>query len=239
MSSPESFLVKPVDHSIAAERTEEIILQAEPQVLGSFLLQSVRWQLSDHLIINQPINKRGPLLQRSLEQRAECVRGRDTSLEFDVIDASPLLHLQFEGLSPEVLQGQLLKSTLVISNKGAAVATEIYIKLSQPSFVFYLQHDGKGDGDDSEPREGQILDFFGQSSTVVYLQGVEILPGEDIRLEAWLRVTKPGLQRISLLLAYQSPNIAIPLTKSASNVRTSFLAVQVRKSVCLFLFLLI
>lgn len=46
--------------------------------------------------------------------------------------------MEFEGLSPEVLQGQLLKATLVLRNEGAATAGEVFIKLSQPLFVFYL-----------------------------------------------------------------------------------------------------
>jgi hypothetical protein len=225
MNNTESFVVQPIDHLIASEKAEELILQATPQSLGNYHVKSVRWHLGDHLIINQPLNKKGPLLQRSLEQRANAVRGKDSSLDFEVVEAYPLLHLQFEGLSPEVLQGQLLKSTLIISNKGAAPAAEVYIKLSQPSFVFYLQHGAGGD------QSGQILEFFGQSSTVVHLQGLIIQPGQEIRLEAWLRVTKPGLQRISLLLAYQAALSEVSSSVSSSSrgpaIRTSFLSVQV------------
>jgi hypothetical protein len=230
MDLPDSFVVQPREQTVGSEVSEEIVLQATPQVLGQFSVRSVRWQLGDHLVISQPLWKQGPLLQRSLQQRANRERGRDTSLQFEVVEAQPLLQMQFDGLSPEVLQGQLLKSTLKIVNKGAAIATDIYIKLSQPSFVFYLQ---------ANDDDGQVLDFFGMSSTVVHLKGIDIAPGQEIRLEAWLRVTKPGLQRISLLLAYQAPidlNLSPSLLQPMGS-RTSYLCVQVISFICCCQFL--
>ena len=58
--------------------------------------------------------------------------------------------MEFEGLSPEVLQGQLLKATLVLRNEGAATAGEVFIKLSQPLFVFYLSQVIDGDGNSAK-----------------------------------------------------------------------------------------
>jgi hypothetical protein len=136
-------------------------------------------------------------------------------MSFEVVDASPLLTLSFQGLSQEVLQGQLLKTSLLLRNDGAAAARNIFIKLSQPSFVFFLR--------DEEGKGGQILDFYGKSSTLVYLEGISILPGNEIKLEAWLRVIKPGLQKVSLLAIYYPPAEA----RHTDEPRTSFLSIEV------------
>ena len=89
-------------------------------------------------------------MQRTRQQRASGERGPDTSLSFEVVPAHPLLKMEFEGLSPEVLQGQLLKATLVLRNEGAATAGEVFIKLSQPLFVFYLSQVIDGDGNSAK-----------------------------------------------------------------------------------------
>ena len=136
------------------------------------------------------------------------------------------MQISFEGLSEEVLQGQLLKATFVIRNEGAAPACEIDLKLSQPCFVFYIESDqqaGKqliGDGSGAAPGAGSLsaagwgaqqqqdsglVPLWGQSCTVVRLPaGTIIPPGEQLRLCAWLRIGELGKQRISVLASYKA-----------------------------------
>lgn len=215
-------------------RSSDILLTAEPKEVGKYRVNAARWSLSPTLSVVQTLSKPGPLLQRTRQQRANRERGPDTTLCFEVVPAHPLLMMEFEGLSPEVLQGQLLKSTLVLRNEGAAPAGDIFIKLSQPLFVFYLSQviDSSGATKCTSPSSGAhgLLSMYGGSSTVMRLApGTTIAPGQALRFEAWLMVSRIGLQKVSLLASYKAvkPDGSMQPFGPGSRCRTSFVSIQV------------
>eukprot|EP01034_Spumella_vulgaris_P025924 gene25924-32432_t len=225
----EQFHSSEVNLLLSPESTSELVLSAAPQKIGKYNVDSARWNLSDYFSVRQPLRRDGPLLQRTLDQRVNRDRGADKSMEFEVVAAHPLLKVSFEGLSAEVLQGQLLKSVLVLRNDGAATATDIFIKFSQPSFVLYSSESGTGA--DSSSATSRLLPFHGKSSTLIKLaDGISIAPGAELRFDAWLRITKPGLQTISLLAAYKA--LRDDGTKECfgpgNQCRTSFVSIQTR-----------
>lgn len=210
-------VVEPADHfetkgvsmNLAQDVTKEVILVTQPLQLGRYRIDTAQWNLSENLCVKQSLTKPGPLLQRTRQQRANGERGPDTTLCFEVVPSHPLLKIEFEGISPEILQGQLLKSTLVLRNEGAATACDIFIKLSQPLFVFYLSQviDGDGSTRCTGPSNGAtgLIGMYGGSSTVLRLaEGTTIAPGQALRFEAWLMVSKTGMQKVSLLASYKA-----------------------------------
>ena len=254
------FRTDDTDIVLPPDVVNEVVLCSAPQELGFFRVDGARWNLGDHFSVVQPLQRDGPLLQRTLHQRANRERGVDRSLSFKVVPAHPRLRLVFEGLSPEVLQGQLLKATLVLRNEGAAPACNIFIKLSQPAFVFYLSSKreagsgGGGGGGASRANsrhssfttanaattfnafasEDDVADswlkFYGGSSTVMSLsKDTSIEPGEELRFEAWLRLTQLGLQKVSLLASYMAlrENGAREPFGPGNRCRTSFISIQV------------
>eukprot|EP01035_Chromulina_nebulosa_P018358 gene18358-24054_t len=131
-------------------------------------------------------------------------------MKFEVIPSKPLLTLVFEGISEEVLQGQVLKTTLLLVNTGSSTASNIYLKLSQPCFVFTI--------DDNNSTS--LIDLWGQSCSLIQLPyDVTIAPGETYRLNAWLRLYSGGKQNISVLATYQSD-------VDKSDWRTSFVSIK-------------
>lgn len=184
---------------IAAGESKDIFLSISPKTVGSYEVDSLGWNLSDQLTIRQSIQKKGPLLQRTMDQRTNRIRGVDTSLKFEVVPAQPWLELDFEGLSEEVLQGQLLKSILVMKNRGAAAASDIYLKLSEPAFVFCIN--------DVVAKTRKVLDFVGKSYTLLHLKDMVIPPGKEVRLEAWMKVLRPGQQTIHVLAVYSPASL--------------------------------
>ncbi|KAJ1423521.1 ER-golgi trafficking TRAPP I complex 85 kDa subunit-domain-containing protein, partial [Ochromonadaceae sp. CCMP2298] len=205
----------------------DVVLSTRPKSLGRFRIEAARWNLSEQFSVRQSLQKSGPLLQRTRAQRAERERGEDASLCFEVVEAHPLLRIAFEGLSPEVLQGQLLKSTLVLRNDGAATACDIFIKLSQPLFVFGQSQVIRNDV--VEESGGGLIRTCGESCTVLRLaEGTSIPPGEALRFEAWLMVSQTGLQKISLLASYKA--LRADGSKQAfgpgPRCRTSFVSIQ-------------
>mmetsp|Transcript_61952 Transcript_61952/g.108957 ORF Transcript_61952/g.108957 Transcript_61952/m.108957 type:complete len:1520 (-) Transcript_61952:123-4682(-) len=218
---------------------QEVMLTTKPLQLGKFKIDTARWNLSESLSVKHSLTKPGPLLQRTRQQRASGERGPDTSLSFEVVPAHPLLKMEFEGLSPEVLQGQLLKATLVLRNEGAATAGEVFIKLSQPLFVFYLSQVIDGDGNSakgsllsSKEKDARgLLSLYGGSSTVLRLaEGTTIAPGQALRFEAWLMVSKPGLQKVSLLAAYKKvcEDGSLLCFGPGTRCRTSFVSIKTK-----------
>jgi hypothetical protein len=233
----EQFRSVDVDLLLAPESTSELVLTASPHVIGKYNVDSARWNLSDFFSVRQPLRRDGPLLQRTLDQRVNRNRGADKSMEFEVVAAHPLLQVSFEGLSAEVLQGQLLKSVLVLRNEGAATACDIFIKFSQPSFVLYATE--PEDSSASSSSSSRLLPFHGKSSTLVRLsEGVTIAPGAELRFDAWLRITKPGLQTISLLAAYKAlrEDGARECFGPGNQCRTSFVSIQVASLLAVPLF---
>jgi hypothetical protein len=231
-----------VNVSIQHGRTSEVVLVAKPQQVGKYRVDAARWNLSPTLSVVQSLGKPGPLQQRTRQQRAHRERGPDTTLSFEVVPAHPLLKMEFEGLSPEVLQGQLLKSTLVLRNEGAATACDIFIKLSQPLFVFYLSQVIDSNGatkitsptSNAEPSRGGgahgLLSMYGGSSTVMRLApGTSIAPGQALRFEAWMMVSRIGLQKVSLLASYKALKAdgSMQAFGPGPRCRTSFVSIKV------------
>ncbi|RYH31676.1 hypothetical protein EON65_02190 [archaeon] len=214
------FAIKQVQSRLNADQTVEVLLQAEPKVAGSFKLTNMQWSLSEALTIKQSLYCQGPLLQKTLKQRANRERGEDLRLQFDVVPASPLLRMSMDGLSSDGLQGQVIKSKLRILNEGAAVAQSIYIKCSHPCFLFYYAED---DSANTQAGGKKPIDFVGYSTTVVELSGITIVPGKELVLDVWLRMSNAGAQYLSLLASYNSPE---------DISRHSFISVQMQGLPC-------
>lgn len=191
----ESFEVESVNLNLVPGQSQKVKLTAIPLEIGSYTAKSATWNLSEILSIKQSLQKDGPMLQKTLLQRMNRERGKDLSMNFNVIKEHPLLNIKLEGLSCEVLQGQLLKTSLIIRNEGSASACDIFLKLSKPCFVFYLY--------DSNSNSSDLIPSWGHSSSVVKLPaGTVIEPGQEIRLSSWIQMDDIGKQNISVLASY-------------------------------------
>lgn len=190
---PELFDIPGCNTTLMAEQTCQTLLEAKPSELGNFKIVNAQWQLSETLAIKQTLSTKGALLQRTLKQRANRERAEDNRLSFEVVPAEPLLRLSFEGLSPEALQGQLLRCKLRLINEGSAIARDIFLKCSHPWFLFF---------DDNGTPQKNPLPFFGCSSTVLRLGELAIEPRKEHVLDVWLRISAAGPQRLSLLASY-------------------------------------
>lgn len=255
MNPAEAFGILDIALNLAPNSSSVVNLAATPFICGLFKTSFIRWNLSPSLAIRQSLDKEGPLLQSKKDQRVNRMRGQDTSMSFQVVPPYSLLHISFEGLSEEVLQGQLLKATLVLRNDGAAAACDIDLKLSQPCFVFVIEHDANNtssgefafnskhvqgvDSDRSDnftsPQDNSLVPLWGQSCTVVRLpEGTIIPPGEQLRLSAWMHINDAGKQKISVLASYRASSgehgVNVQPFSPNQSTRTSFVCLEVRSS---------
>ena len=71
-------------------------------------------------------------------------------------------------------------------------------------------------------------------------EGTTIAPGQALRFEAWLMVSKPGLQKVSLLAAYKKvcEDGSLQCFGPGTRCRTSFVSIKVISFyfACLFVF---
>ena len=231
ISPAEGVAVEPVDLPLPPNSSKEVLLSAVPSGLGSFCADALHWSLSPALHLRQPLVKPGVLLQKTLQQRATRERGPPVALSFEVVEAHPLLQLSLTGCSPELLQGELVHASLVLTNQGGAPACAVDLKFSQPCCVLLRAADGKAAARD-------IIPPWGQSSTIVRLpSGTVIAPGATLTLDAWLRFNSCGRVQFSALAAYcalRSDNEMAPFGPGLRR-RTSFVSfsVQVAPSVSL------
>lgn len=230
LSPADAFEVKPLSVTVPPKSSIVVMLQAAALRPGHFAVDRVRWTLREAgLSVRQAIQKPGPLLHKTLPQRAKRERAEDKSLKFEVVPPFPLLALSIDGLSDEILQGQLVLVALTLKNEGSSTATNIAIKSNRPYFMFFTEANTVSDTA-SKP---EYLPFLGPTCTVTRLPASTIIPpGESIVVKAWMRLRSSGKQQISFIASYfgRSASNTVVSFGSTSNPlpRTSFLGAEVR-----------
>lgn len=196
----DSFLIKDTNVVATANSSMEICLTVKPTIPGTFRILSADWELSPALHVTHALNKPGPLLQRTLQQRAHKERGTDMSTTFTVTTPMPLLYMSLNSPPSTVLAGEIFLVEVMLDNQGDATACAIDIMLSHPCFV--IEHvDASGEMKKHVPTS--FLPYTGYSQTVVQLpRTVSVTPGDSIKLSMWMRLTEAGPQNISILSSY-------------------------------------
>jgi len=229
LSPADAFEVKPLSLTVPPKSSVVVILQASPLRAGRFSVDRARWTLREAgLSVRQAIHKPGPLLHKTLDQRAKHERAEDKSLRFEVVAPYPLLALSINGLSDEILQGQLVLVSLTLKNEGTAPATNILIKSNRPHFMYFTKQSN------TSPI---YLPFLGPTCTVSRLPLGTVIPsGESLVIEAWMRPRNIGKQQIAFVASYfgQTASDTIIGFGSASHPlpRTSFLSAEVSVTTC-------
>lgn len=225
LSPADAFEVKLQSLTVPPKSSIVVTLQASPLRAGHFSIDRVRWTLREAgLSVRQAIHKPGPLLHKTLHQRTKHERAEDKSLRFEVIAPYPLLALSIDGLSDEILQGQLVLVSLTVKNEGTLSATNIMIKSNRPHFMFFTKS--------NQNANPTYLPVLGPTCTVTRLSPSTVIPpGESMVIHAWMRPRNIGKQQIAFVVSY--------LGRSASNTilgfgnttnlqpRTSFLNAEV------------
>mmetsp|Transcript_14452 Transcript_14452/g.21723 ORF Transcript_14452/g.21723 Transcript_14452/m.21723 type:complete len:1460 (-) Transcript_14452:198-4577(-) len=220
MNSPDCFDVTGVDVVLPSGASKVLTLYATPLNLGSFHVEGVSWYLGDKVKVVQHIRKEGPLLQKTLSQRAVRERGQDRSLMFNIVETCPSIQVEIgESINnTEILSGEVINTTIVLHNEGGADGKDIDLIFNYPVSAVELYNESEGD----ESESVQFLPFFGQSCTAVHLPaGIEVRPGDSVTLRAWVRLQDPGIQEIQVLASYKSKS------SERSSTRMSFSSFQV------------
>ena len=247
----EDFEIFPLECMIHADESKEIVLSVLPKKTGCYQVNAITYRLSNNLLIRQPIRKKGVLLQKTMKQRANKVRGVDTSLCFQVVPKQPLLNLQFQmkdintnevsnGFPGELLYGELVNVLVDVENVGTSVATNISLKFSTPTVVVQVASVNGEIVEDGLPP----LRDTGVSGTIASLpERFNLLPKGSLKLSLWIYVLNNSTttplnslnssssnvkKKFTMLSTYQTPGVEGLL----ENPRSSFALAEV----CLLLY---
>ncbi|CAN0469655.1 unnamed protein product, partial [Discosporangium mesarthrocarpum] len=97
------------------------------------------------LWVSHRLEGKGVLLQATLEQRASRARAPPPVPRFSAVGDMPWVGCRLEGVPPTLLQGEAVKATLRIHNRGRAPASDFYLKTNLPWVVFDLPRGGPDD----------------------------------------------------------------------------------------------
>lgn len=210
------FDIEKIECVLEPEETRVLVLSCtaidSSTLHQKYEVNAVRYQLSESLIVRQCITKKGVLMQRTMAQRIDRVRDRDSSLQFEIIDAHPLLNINFlqnlpAGAVPdmpvlreifaerqknwtnEVLAGELVHTLLTIRNAGTSAAKNIQLKFNLPSVTASVLHSSKGQDDSACVQVGPLLKTQGVSCTVISLPEDTIIEvSQEIVLCVWFHL---------------------------------------------------
>lgn len=120
----------------------DITLRATPLCVGRYQIAGLVWKLNGQVRVTHTFDKKGPLLQQTLQERALHLRAQDTSLQVKVIEEQAQLSLQVEGVQAEtLLSGEIYPFRLRFINHGRASASKVVCKFSQPWVVLSRSSD--------------------------------------------------------------------------------------------------
>lgn len=173
-----------------------------------------------------PFTRPGPLLQNSLENRATRARGANPLLLNRIVPELPLLDATLEGVPDTIYQGEMVRATLRVTNRGRAPAAHIYVKSHPPSWVFLRDPTAAGPGKGAGAVEGGDggggvggegegaevrMSMVGVSGTVFRVDPAKangssspfLAPGQTLAVPLWVRGLGGGTQALRLLLRYE------------------------------------
>lgn len=206
------FDVKSVDLILQGCESRVITLMATPRRVGSFEVVGATWLLSNSLQISQPLSRLGPLLQKTLSQRINGLRGKDESLTFDVVAEHPNLRVTVDGIKSEIIQGELTRISLSLHNEGIIAAGGIVIKSSLPCVIF--EEEGISDflnGTSTwDPTiTGKAFSALNGSSTVFELPPQCIIPpGTELKFYGWMKLETLYEHNLSFNVSYYAVRLS-------------------------------
>jgi tetratricopeptide (TPR) repeat protein len=220
------------DVTLPAGRRSLVRLGVRSRHEGDLEIEGVTWTLNGVAHGVHALELRGRRLNKTRAQRMAKMYAFDQSLKMRVVHPMPLLQARIDGLPQTMLLGEVIKTSLVVSNVGQTPLCEAKLRLSQPAFCVLADPDADtgavGKASDSAARvkctersrvgaEGAAASSNTAASghsklksgeTIDYsivslpLPNGELKPGEVLRLPLWVRAASLGAHSLHFVFAY-------------------------------------
>lgn len=212
------FLVSKGQMAMEPRSTSRISLELCPLAMGDLEIVGVRCKVFNGIWVFHKFKVKGPLLHNNAFNRANRIRGPPrlllTKIESNMPSISVDIIQRYEnGIKPVVLQGQVSKWILRVSNQGAAHATNLCLKTNVPWFNICCN---------SAVAECDEVSYcIGPSGTMMRLplgrnnSPTETLaPGQTLDIPIEIRTSGGGRQEFYMLFRYElfeKPSASKPL----------------------------
>jgi hypothetical protein len=208
------FVVTKSDISLEPESRRTISASICPLTRGNLHIIGIRGRLLDDVWVFHPFDLKGPLLQNTRSNRANRVRGEPTLLKAKVERGMPCLKADLVRLNSTVsdengplLEGEVSKWVLRLTNVGTAPARNVFLKTNLPWLC--IESDSLQEREASSEFSG--LPFcVGLSGTLFRVfsdanpgSNGAIAPGESTDLRVRIRATGTGRQDFYMLFRYE------------------------------------
>lgn len=191
-----------------------------PLALGNLEVMGVRCRLFDSVWVYHPFDIKGPLLQNTRANRANRVRGESFLLKSKVEQGMPCLTVDLiyagpstSGSSGPVLQEQIGKWILRVTNVGTSAGSNITLKTNLPWINILEGGVSKPIDEVDEKRPTSCC--VGPTGTLMAIPmlGSSLKTGETIDVPIEIKTSGSGKQDFYMLFRYElpdSPNQELP-----------------------------
>jgi len=214
------FVVTKSSMTLPPETTLTISASVCPLEEGDIEILGIRCRLFDDIWVYHPFSLKGELLQNTRSNRANRVRAESLALKAKVECGMPCLTADLVqpltatnvGDAGPLLQGQVSKWNLRLSNVGTAPAKSITVKTNLPWMTVWDGADDDRNSKDFDEIEREATSYsIGPSGTLLRIPidgfGLkvdgEIQPGETVDVAVDLRTTGGGRQAFYMLFRYE------------------------------------
>jgi len=214
------FVVTKTSMTLPPGSSETVSPYICPLVEGDFEILGVRCRLLDDVWVYHPFSVKGELLQNTRSNRANRVRAEPLVLKAKIECGMPCLTADLVqpltatnvGDSGPLLQGQVSKWNLRLTNVGTAPAKSISVKTNLPWITIWDGGDGDRNSKSHEDIECEPTSYaIGPSGTLLRIPidgfGLkvdgELQPGETVDVAVDLRTTGAARQEFYMLFRYE------------------------------------
>ena len=201
------FLVSKGQMAMEPRSTNRISLELCPLAMGDLEIVGARCKIFNEIWVFHKFKVKGPLLHNNAFNRANRIRGPPLLLQTKIESNMPSISVDIiqryeNGIKPVVLQGQVSKWILRVSNQGAAHATNLCLKSNVPWFNICCNL-AVAEGD-------EVSYCIGPSGTMMRLplgrnnSPTETLaPGQTLDIPIEIRTSGGGRQEFYMLFRYE------------------------------------
>ncbi|CDU25237.1 uncharacterized protein SPSC_05071 [Sporisorium scitamineum] len=167
----------------------------------SLRVASVRFRLADTIDLVQHLDKKGPRLNKTKEQRTSTVYGPDLSLSISVHGPRPTLTARILDPPQQVFLGEQVRLKVLLKNEGSSPIDDLRALCDQPEAATF--------GSDQDPDAGeQMMPNHLEAAVpqgVLDLEGhAKLEPDQEVEVNLVVRPVRTGDVSLAWLLPFSS-----------------------------------
>ncbi|TKY89852.1 hypothetical protein EX895_001149 [Sporisorium graminicola] len=167
----------------------------------SLRIASIRFRLAETIDLSQPLDKKGPRLNKTKEHRTSIVYGPDLSLAISVHGPRPTLTAKILNSPQQIFVGEAVRLKVLLKNEGGVPIDDLRALCDQPEAAIF------GGGKDAVGGQETMPNHLGAAVPrgVLDLEGhAKLEPGQEVEVDLMVRAVRTGDVSLAWLLPFSS-----------------------------------